>query len=120
MASAAAAPPSMQRARPSPPLCPARPTVAPILAEALIYKSTRFTDLVVQRRVRLYGDRIQTQHEGSSGDAPEKTWQLDRSCRLEPESAEDIARSARLIRPPGTWTVTAAATAKGTPIDLVR
>jgi hypothetical protein len=91
-----------------------------VLADSLIYKTTRFTDLVVQRRVRLYGDRLQTQHDSGSGDAPEKTWQLDRACRLDPESADDIARATRTIRPPGTWTVTAAATAKGTPIDLVR
>jgi hypothetical protein len=93
------------------------------VAEAVVYKTTRFTDVVVPRRVRLYGDRLQTQHSdgGDAGGAgSEKTWTLDRSCRLEPENAEDITRQQRTVRPPGTWTVTAAATAKGQALDLVR
>lgn len=32
---------------------------------------------------------------------------LDRSCKLEPEYAEEIVAEKRTIRPPGTWTVTA-------------
>ncbi|KAI8473368.1 MAG: hypothetical protein J3K34DRAFT_375550, partial [Monoraphidium minutum] len=92
---------------------------APV-AEALVYKSTRFTDVVVQRRVRLFRDRLQTQHSGGpdAAAAAEKSWALDRACRLEPESADDIPRQTRVVRPPGTWTVTAAATAKGQPIEL--
>lgn len=95
---------------------PASSNAAPI-AETVAYKTTRFTDLVVQRRVRLYPDRLQTQHDGP-GDSAEKTWVLDRSCKLEPESADDLQRQQRAVRPPGTWTVTAAATAKGHPIEL--
>jgi hypothetical protein len=106
-----------------------------------VYKATRFTDLVVQRRVRLYADRLTTHHPGD-GDAAgggggghgghgghgggggepaatEKAWLLDRGCKLEPEAPEEIHRQQRAIRPPGTWTVTAAATARGQPIDLV-
>ena len=112
--------------RPSPSMAPTlcmrrrdRAAGVPV-AEAVLYKTTRFTDLVVQRRVRLYADRLQTQHSGGPDDATEKSWMLDRGCKLDPESAEDIQKQQRVIRPPGTWTVTAAATAKGLPIELVR
>lgn len=86
----------------------------------MLYKTARFTDLVVQRRVRLYPDRLQTQHPGGPDDGVEKVWALDRGCRLDPELPDDIQKQQRVIRPPGTWTVTAAATAKGQPIELVR
>lgn len=59
-------------ASPRVPLTPApgAPPLGTPLADAVIYKSTRFADVVVQRRARLFADRLQTQHSEapSSGD----------------------------------------------------
>ena len=85
-----------------------------------MYKATRLstvTDLVVERKLVLYRDRLQTCH---NVERERKTWQLDRKCRLDPEDARDIARQRRLIRPPSMWSARAAATGSGQPIDLVR
>jgi hypothetical protein len=72
------------------------------------YKATRLSDIVCKRAVRLYGDRVQTVHP-QNGDLQgnEKTWYLDRTCRLEPEYVEEIVAEKRTVRPPGQWTVTA-------------
>lgn len=103
------------------------PPVPGALAEAVAYKTTRFADVVVQRRLRLLPDRVLSLHLPEPGAPPcsdgggerKQTWPLDRQCRLEPECADDIALQQRTLRPPGTWTVTAAATARGQPIELV-
>eukprot|EP00775_Hariotina_reticulata_P008904 gene8904-9081_t len=43
----------------------------------------------------------------ATSSSAEKSWLLDRSCKLEPEYAQEIVAEKRTIRPPGTWTVTA-------------
>lgn len=114
---------------------PARPTPAAALPGALLcsetelvvpefsaYKSTRLESIVCRRNVRLCRDRVQTVHPDLL--ANEKTWYLDRSCKLEPEYADELLPEKRTVRSPGQWTVTAKLTTvtgqAQEPIDLVR
>jgi hypothetical protein len=88
------------------------------LAECFAYKSTRFTDLVVKRRLKLYRDRVATYHL-TGKDSGEKAWQLDRGCKLEPEYVDELVKCKRTVRPPRTWTVTATVRGQGEVVNLV-
>ncbi len=93
-----------------------------VIAEAWVYKSTRvlgLSDLVVRRRLRLFRDRITTFHDFNKDPADQKSWILDRSCKLEPENADELAPARKFVRPPGTWTVTASVMGAAMPVDLV-
>lgn len=73
------------------------------------YKATRLSDIVCRRSVRLYRDKLKTVHPNQSGQdqGTEKTWLLDRTCKLEPEYVDELVSEKRTVRPPGQWTVTA-------------
>ena len=88
------------------------------LSECYVYKSTRFTELVVKRRLKLYRDRLATYHS-TGKDSGEKGWQLDRGCKLEPEYVDELTKCRRTVRPPRTWTVTATVRGQGEVVNLV-
>jgi hypothetical protein len=88
------------------------------LAECYAFKGTLFTEFVVKRRVQLYRDRIVTSHVPPKEPSP-KQWLLDRSCKLEPDYADEVVRHRKAIRPPKTWTVTATVRGGNQPIELV-
>lgn len=94
------------------------------LVQFSAYKATRLSDIVCRRNVRLFSDRVQTLHP-QSGDLSgnEKTWFLDRTCKLEPEYVQELVAETKSVRPPGQWTVTAKlSTVVGQtpePVDLV-
>lgn len=96
---------------------------SPLLLEFSAYKATRLSDIVCKRNVRLWSDRISTIHPQSADQGNEKTWFLDRMCRLEPEYVQELVAEKRTVRPPGQWTVTAKLTTvtgqAQQPIDLV-
>jgi hypothetical protein len=75
-----------------------------IIPEFSAYKATRLQEVVCRRNVRLYRDRLQTIHPELG---TERTWYLDRSCRLEPEYVDEVMVEKRTVRSPGQWTVTA-------------
>jgi hypothetical protein len=78
------------------------------LVQFSAYKATRLSDIVCRRNVRLFSDRVQTLHP-QSGDLSgnEKTWFLDRTCKLEPDYVQELIAETKSVRPPGQWTVTA-------------
>uniref|UniRef100_A0A7S0YB00 Uncharacterized protein n=1 Tax=Polytomella parva TaxID=51329 RepID=A0A7S0YB00_9CHLO len=88
--------------------------------EAYLFKSTTNSDLVVQRRCKLYCDRFLTYHDFAKDPENSKTWYLDKRCTLDPASASDIKESIKSIRPCGTWTITATikSKAKGQHVKL--
>lgn len=92
----------------------------PVVPEFSAYKATRLVDIVCKRNVRLYSDRVQSIHPQLGN---EKTWFLDRTCKLEPEYADEVQPEKRTVRSPGQWTVTAKLTTvtgqAQEPIELV-
>jgi hypothetical protein len=90
------------------------------IVECVAYKATRLSDVVCRRSVRLFRDRLQTlHHPGDLGASSEKTWYLDRACKLEPEYLEEIAvAERRTVRRDGQFTITAKLTS-GQPVELV-
>lgn len=79
----------------------------PVIPEFSAYKATRLSEIVCRRNVRLYRDRVQTVHPQGADQGNEKTWFLDRTCKLEPDYVEELISEKRTVRPPGQWTVTA-------------
>ncbi|WIA14192.1 hypothetical protein OEZ85_002731 [Tetradesmus obliquus] len=96
---------------------PAQLDVAEDMLACTAYKATRVADIVCKRRVRLYRDRLLTLHHDSATNS-EKVWYLSSSCRLEPEYVDELVPEQRLVRPPGSWSVTTKAFSSGHPIEL--
>jgi hypothetical protein len=92
--------------------------VAEDVLSCTAYKATRVADIVCKRRVRLLRDRLLTLHHDSATNS-EKVWYLSSSCRLEPEHVDELVPEQRLVRPPGSWSVTTKAFSSGQPIPLV-
>jgi hypothetical protein len=99
-------------------MIPAQLDVAEDVLSCTAYKATRVADIVCKRRVRLYRDRLLTLHSDLATNS-EKVWYLSSSCRLEPEYVDELVLEQRLVRPPGSWSVTTKAFSSGQPIQLV-
>lgn len=91
-----------------------------VLEEADVYKGTTSDGLFVLRRTKLFASVFITYHDYEKDKNDKKLWLLDRRCELLPKSASDIREpQTKLIRPPGTWTLTAMIKSKGQSLQLV-
>lgn len=78
------------------------------LRNTTIYKTTTNDDLVVPRRAFLYSSKFVTYHDYERDKKNKSSWILARQCELNPKSVNEISTPYRkVVRPPGTWTVTA-------------
>lgn len=81
--------------------------LGPALLEGDTYKETSNSDLVVKRRVKLYGDRFVTFHDYDKDPRDSRSWLLASGCELRPKAASEIAPVKKWIRPKGAWTISA-------------
>lgn len=82
---------------------------------------TSVSELVVRRHVKLFKEKFTSYHnyEVDKG-KNRKSWYLDCKCKLSPSSFEDIGPAERrVIRPQGTWTITATVTRPKQAVNLV-
>ncbi len=87
------------------------------LLEAQAYKGTTSSvDHVVHRKICLYkGGKLCTFHARSDRGPDKRTWYIDWKCVL-----GEIALVNKLVRPSGTWAITASVRRRGQAISLVR
>lgn len=85
------------------------------------YKQTVAFDYVVKRHIKLFSNRFET-YADPAVPQDHRTFQLDETARLLPDSKEGIQQKKRYLRPRGVGSMTALAAVrgKGAPLDLVR
>ena len=91
-----------------------------LLAEGVIYKACTNSELVVSRKLKLYRSKFTTFHDFEKDPDNKKSWYLDRKCELSPKTVDALVTSKKLVRPHGTWTITATVTGVGSSVNLVR
>lgn len=91
-----------------------------VLGEVWTYKECANNDLVVKRKLFLYNGRFETFHDYERDRSDKKTWHFSRESVIYPRNPQSMKCTKRVIRPTGTWSITATVKGVGEPICLVR
>jgi hypothetical protein len=91
---------------------------AAVLLSGDLYKQTVAFDYVVKRHVKLYRNRFETYSDLAVPD-DHRSFELDASARLLPDSREQIQQKKRYLRPRGVGSMTALAAVRGKGAELL-